>query len=225
MRTCHLIIVLFISSGAIAQDLSDPFKGGIEFGLGYGTIVDFNLDNNNLYPDYLLERFLWLPFQVGIVSAKYLNTNKYLEIGVMFARRSSSYVYRYDHRTDGGYASALPTLNLYSIDIPVKYYSYAGKVLNKEMFAFAGIIPSWLIKPETGSSYNDIPEDCFRKVYLSVCGGLCTDRRKSRLKLHTALAVTSVVNESYREIPEDERGYGGRIYPAELIFSYARMFR
>ena len=97
MRIRILILVVCLSSSVSAQKIHDPFVGGIEFGLGYGTVIDFNLDNNNFYGDYLLQRFLWLPFQIGFVSAKYLNPNQYLEIGMIYARKASSYVLRYNY--------------------------------------------------------------------------------------------------------------------------------
>ncbi len=225
MRIWFLIVIASISLSAYAQDIHDPFMGGIEFGLGYGTIIDFNLDNNNFYREYLLERLIWLPFQIGFVAEKNLSPNRYLEFGMMFARHSSSYVYRHNYRIGGGYGTGLPVLELYSIDIPLKYYMYVGKMLKQQMYAYGGIIPSWLLKPVMASDYNDIPEDSFRNLYVSVCGGLCYDKRKSRVKLHAGLAVTSVVNANYRAIPQEERGYGGRIYPFELLFCYARMFR
>lgn len=225
MRNWVLIAIIAMSSGGYAQTNRDPFMGGIEFGLGYGTVIDFNLDNNNFYRDYLLQRFIWIPFQIGLVSEKYLTQNKYLEFGVLFARRSSSYVARYNYKIGGGYARGLPTLNLYGIDIPIKYYSYVGKLLNQQMFAYGGIIPTWLIRPEGGSHDWGIPEEYFRNIYLSICGGLCYDKKKSRMKLHAGLAVTSVVNSSYREIPQETRNYGGSIYPFEMLFCYARMFK
>ena len=226
MRIRILIMVIFVSSGLYAQKISDPFKGGVEFGLGYGTVIDFNLDNNNFYREYLLQRFIWLPFHIGFVTAKYLNPNEYLEFGVMFARRSSSFVYRHNYRTVDSYAVGLPTINLYGIDLPIKYYTYAGKMLKQQMYAYGGIIPSWLMRPEMGFMMDyGITEDYFRNFYVSVCGGLCYDKRKARLKLHAGLAVTSVVNSKYREIPQEDRLYGGRIYPFELVFCYARMFR
>lgn len=225
MRLWFLIIIVAISSGVYSQKIHDPFVGGIEFGLGYGTVIDFNLDNNNSYREYLLERLIWLPFQIGFVSAKYFNPNEYLEFGVIFARHSSSYVYRHNYKIGGGYGTGLPVLELYSIDIPLKYYAYVGKILKQQMYAYGGIIPSWLLTSETGSDYNEIPEDCLRNFCISICGGLCYDKRKSRVKLHTGLAVTSVVNANYRAIPQEDRGYGGRIYPFELLFCYARMFK
>lgn len=220
-----LIIIVAISSSVCAQNKSDPFVGGIEFGIGYGTVIDFDLDNNNFYREYLLERFIWLPFHIGIVSAKYFSPNEYLEIGMIFARRSSSFVYRYNYRTVDSYTVGLPVLDLYSIDFPLKYYAYAGKILNQQMYAYGGLIPSWIFKPEMGSNYNDIPEGSVRNFYISVCGGLCYDKKKSRMKLYAGLALTSVVNADYREIPQEDRYYGGRIYPFELLFCYARMFR
>ncbi len=220
-----LILVVCLSSSVSAQKNNDPFVGGIELGIGYGTVIDFNLDNNNFYREYLLQRFLWLPFQIGFVAEKNLSPNRYLEFGMMFARRSSSYVARYNYKADGGYTRGLPTLNFYGIDIPLKYYSYVGKVLKQQMYAFGGITPSWLMRPEVGSLDWGIPDEYFRNIYLSICGGLCYDKKKSRLKLHAGLAVTSVVNADYRQIPQDDRNYGGRIYPFELLFCYARMFR
>ena len=225
MRIWLLIIMVTISSVVYSQGSHDPFVGGVEFGLGYGTVIDFNLDNNNFYREYLLERLIWLPFQIGFVTAKYLNPNKYLEFGVIFARRSSTYVYRHNYSSVSIYGTSLPTLTIFSIDLPIKYYAYVGKMLNQQMYAYGGIIPSWVIRPGIGSDYNDIPEDCFRNVYVSVCGGLCYDKKKSRMKLQAGLAVTSVVNSNYRDIPQEDRGYGGRIYPFELLFCYARMFR
>lgn len=225
MRIWIFILVVAISSSIFAQDIHDPFVGGIEFSIGYGTVIDFNLDNNNLYREYLLERLIWLPFQIGFVADKYLNPNEYLEFGIMFARHSSSYVYRHNYSTGGNYGTGLPVLELYCIDFPLKYYAYVGKMWKKQMYAYGGIIPSWLLTSDTGSDYNEIPEDCLRNYCISVCGGLCYDIRKSRVKLHAGLAVTSVVNTNYRVIPQEERGYGGRIYPFELLLCYARMFR
>ncbi len=144
---------------------------------------------------------------------------------MMFARRSSSYVARYNYKAGDGYARGLPTHNFYGIDIPLKYYSYVGKVLKQQMYAFGGITPSWLIRPEGGSLDWGIPEEYFRNFYLSICGGMCYDKKKSRMKLHAGLAVTFVVNSKYREIPEENRNYGGRIYPFELLFCYALMLR
>ena len=225
MRIWFLIVIASISLSVYAQKIHDPFVGGIEFGLGYGTVIDFNLDNNNFYSEYLLHRLLWLPFKIGFVSAKHLNPNEYLEFGMVFARRSSSYVYRYNYRKDGGYTRGLPVIELYSIDIPLKYYEYVGKILKQHLYAYGGIIPSWLLTSEIGSDYNEIPEDCLRNFYISVCGGLCYDKKISRMKLHAGLAVTSVVNANYREILQEDRGYGGSIYPFELLFCYAWMFK
>jgi hypothetical protein len=224
MRLWFLIITIVISSGVCAQNRNDPFVGGIELGIGYGTVIDFKLDNNNFYREHLLHRLLWLPFQIGFVSEKYLNPNEYLEFGILFARRSSSYTKRH-YSADGSYGTGVPALDIYCIDFPLKYYAYAGKILKQQMFAYGGIIPSWIIEPLVYSDHCLIAEDCFRNFYFSVCGGLCFDKKKSRMKLHAGLAVTSVANAKYREIPQEDRNYGGRIYPFELLFCYARMFR
>ena len=223
MRIRILILVVCLSSSISAQKIHDPFVGGVEFGLGYGTVIDFNLDNNNFYGDYLLQRFLWLPLQIGFVSTKYFNPNQYLEIGMIYARKASSYVLRYNY-SPNVFSGGLPILTLHCIDIPLKYYSYVGKMMKQEMYGYGGLIPSWLVNVGY-AGHNSVPEDCFRNFYVSVCGVLCFDKKKSRMKLHADLAVTSIVNSSYREIPKENRDYGGRIYPFELLFCYARMFR
>lgn len=66
------------------------------------------------------------------------------------------------------YARSLPTLNFYGIDIPLKYYSYVGRVVKQQMYAFGGITPSWLMRPEGGSLDWGIPEEYFRNIYLSI---------------------------------------------------------
>ena len=221
MRIKYIIIGIVLSSSVYAQNKHDPFVGGVEFGLGYSTFIDFNLDNNSFDSHFLLERIFDLPYQLGFVTAKYLNSNKYLEFGIIFAKRSTSYV---EHYSVNGTANS--AITLYCIDFPMKYYAFAGKMFKHHMFAYGGLIPSWLVEPvEYDSDDINIPEDCFRNLYFSVCGGLCFDKKKSRMKLHAGLAVTSIVNINYREIPLENRDYGGRIYPFELLFCYARMFR
>lgn len=230
MRVWLLIAMIAISSGGYTQSNRDPFVGGIEFGLGFGTAIDFNFDNNKYHIGDVadaLEVLTFLPTHFGIVSAKYLNPNKYFEFGVFYSRKCSFYDYHYSYPTKNGTISTSggAALVFHSIDLPIKYYSYAGKILKQQMYAYGGIIPSWIVEPTQYVGDYEIPEECFRNFCVSVCGGLCFDKKKSRMKLHTGLAVTSVVNASYREIPEEDREYGGRIYPFEILFCYARMFR
>jgi len=224
MRLWFLIIIVAISSGVYSQKIHDPFVGGIEFGLGYGTVIDFNLDNNQFYINALFDRLFSLPTHIGFVSAKYLNPNEYFEFGLLYARKGSSNVYRYNFGTNGSYSGG-SLFEFHCIDLSLKYYSYLGKMLKQQMYAYGGLIPSWIIEPVEYVIDFGIPEECFRNIFVSVCGGLCYDKKKSRMKLHAGLAVTSVVNANYREIPEEDREYGGRIYPFELLFCYARMFR
>ena len=166
-----------------------------------------------------------MPYHIGFISAKYLNPNKYFEFGIFYTRKGSSYVNRHNYSADGGYSVGLPALSLHCIDLPIKYYTYVGKMMKQHMYAFGGLIPSWLFAPVEYTGDFSIPEDCYRNLFLSVCGGLCFDKKKSRMKLHAGLAVTSIVNSYYGELPEDTRDYDGRIYPFELMFCYARMFR
>lgn len=223
MRILFLIVCLVVSSEALSQKKTDPFIGGIEIGTGYGSIIDFRLDNNNFHTAYLPERLIWLPFKFGILTAKYLDQNEYLELGMVFARRSSSFVLYHNFRPNG-HGTALPVISIYSIDFPVKYYKYAGSLFNKQMWAFGGFIPSWIILTE-GSGDWGAPGSYARSACLSLCGGLCYEKRKSRLKFHAGLTVTSVVNADFKDIPAAERSYGGRIHPYELMFCYARMFK
>ena len=223
MRILFLVLVVACATDIIAQRNSEPFIGGIEIGLGYGTVIDFKTDNNGFLVGYLSDRLQNLPTHIGFVSAKYLNPNNYLEFGLIYSRKSSYHPYRFN---DGTYTVTGGTsLVLHCIDLPIKYYSYVGKMTKKHVFVFGGLIPSWIIEPVHYVSDIGIPEECFRNFCLSVCGGLCCDRKKSRLKLHTGLAVTSVVNAIYTQIPEEDRDYGDRIYPLEILFCYARMFR
>jgi len=227
MRIRILILVVCLSLSVSAQKNIDPFVGGVEFGIGYGTVIDFNLDNNNFHSEHLLERLFYIPFQIGFVSAKYLNPNKYVEFGILYSRKGSSYVERLQYSAGGvnHKSTSNPALALHCIDLPIKYYFYAGKILKRHMYAFGGLIPSWLVEPVEYTGDFSIPEDCYRNLFLSVCGGLCFDKKKSRMKLHAGMAVTSIVNSRYREIPEENRDYGSRIYPFELLFCYAHMFK
>ena len=223
MRIWLLIVVVTIAIDVGAQRNHEPFVGGFEIGLGYGTVIDFKTDNNGFHFGNLPDRLQNLPSHIGLVSAKYINPNKYLEFGLLYSRKSSYHSYRFN---DGTYTvSGGTSLVLHCIDLPIKYYSYVGKMTKQHVFAFGGLIPSWIIEPVHYVSDIGIPEDCFRNFCLSVCGGLCYDQNKSRLKLHTGLAVTSVVNANYKQIPEEDRDYGDRIYPLEIMFCYARMFR
>lgn len=223
MRIWFLLLVVALATDVSGQWNSEPFVGGIEIGIGYGTVIDFNPDNNGFRVGSLSDRLQYLPTHIGFVSAKYINPNKYLEFGLLYSRKSSYNAFQSNNGTyivSGGNA-----LVLHCIDLPIKYYSYVGKLLKQHMYAYGGLIPSWIIEPVHYVSDIGIPEECFRNFCLSVCGGLCYDKQKSRIKLHAGLAVTSVVNTNYREIPQEDRDYGDRIYPFELLFCYTRMFR
>lgn len=219
MRIWFPILILVTTVDISAQNIHDPFVGGLEIGLGYGTVIDFNLDNNRLSKDLWSARLFHLPIHAGFVASKFLNPNKYVEFGILYSAKNSSFV-KYDFE-----GITLPALTLNCIDISVKYYSYIGKIGKQYMYVYGGLIPSWLIEPVQYYDDLEIPDNCFRNFLISICGGLCFDKKKSRLKLHTGLALTSVVNARYREIPQEDREYGGRIYPFELMFCYARMFR
>jgi hypothetical protein len=226
MRIWFSLLIFAATVDISAQNINDPFIGGIEIGIGFGTVIDFNFNNNKYYIGNVsdaVEMLTYLPTHVGLVTAKYLNANKYFEFGALYSRKCSFYDYHYSNGT--GSIRGGGALVFHCIDLPIKYYSYAGKIFKQQMYAYGGIVPSWIVEPTQYIGDFEIPEDCFRDFCLSVCGGLCFDKKKSRMKLHAGLAVTSVVDASYRDIPEEDREYGGRIYPFELLFCYARMFR
>jgi hypothetical protein len=87
------------------------------------------------------------------------------------------------------------------------------------------LIPSWINIPEIASVDFNIPQEFIRDAGLSICGGLCYEIKKSRLILHAGLTVTSIVNSVIKDIPDDERNYGNRIYPYEWMLCYGRMFK
>jgi hypothetical protein len=106
------------------------------------------------YKEYLFQRLFWLPFKFGIDTAKYLNPNAYMELGMIFARRSSSFVYYHNFRTNG-HATGLPTISLYSIGFPFKYYKYVGQIFKKQMWAYGVITDrNWENMPCGASTRN-----------------------------------------------------------------------
>lgn len=77
------------------------------------------------------------------------------------------------------------------------------------------------MKADGGSKDMGIPEDNFSDFNISVCGGLCYDKKKSRMKLHAGLAVTSVANASIKLLSYNQEEYQGSWHAYyDLAFAY-----
>lgn len=227
MRYTPAFLLLLIAANGITQNQYSPFAGGFEFGLGYSSIIDFNRENNIKYNrDIKLEElfFLWpfIPYQFGFVTEKYIDKNRYAEFGILFRKTSVGWI---DRRLSGW---GLPGIQFYSFDFPIKYYFQSEKSRLKYFEPYLGIIPSWLVSTEVfGSSpFDNISDEYFREGYLSVCGGLYKEKNNIRLKLHTSIAVSSVIKPAFRQdIPKEDRAYGGVVFPFEFLFCWAYVLK
>lgn len=222
MQYALTILLLLTAHTISAQNQYSPFVGGFEVGTGYSTIIDFNRENNiKVNRDLTMEQLFYLspfiPYQFGFVTAKYLNHYKYLELGLLFRKTSVGWIQLHY----GGWG--IPGINLYSFDLPVKYY-FPTKTLRYAADTYFGIVPSWLVHPDvySGDSYDGIEEEYFRDSYVSLCTGITRERGNVRVKMHASMAITSVVTNRYRkDIPREERAYGGVIFPFEILFCWA----
>jgi hypothetical protein len=119
-------------------------------------------------------------------------------------------------------------LALNCINFSLKYYKYLTYWKNRELYVFGGVAPVWIINVPFSSDLanNSIPEHYFRNWNLAVAGGLSLEKGKIRWKLDLDLAVVSVVNSEYtREVPEEERARGTKIYPFEVLLCCAYLIR
>lgn len=227
MRCTLTILLIVFAANIAAQNKYSPFVGGFEFGIGYSSIIDFKRENNIKYNrDLKIEQLLFLlpfiPYQFGFVTAKYFDSSRYGELGFIFRKSSVGWI---QNHPGGG--SELPGINFYSFDFPLKYY-FPARGINSGDGAYLGIIPSWLFNPSVvgGDSYTSSSEEYYRKGYLSLCGGLCKEQNNTRLKLHTSIAVSSVIKPAYRqEIPAEDRAYGGVMFPFEVLFCWAYIMK
>jgi hypothetical protein len=230
MRILVLIASLLLSAPLCAQKADQPFSGALEMGLGWDVPIDFTPDNNILTRKYLGYRLLEIPWRAGFHASKPLNSETCLELGLNFHRRSSSWVSSYE------YSQGITTyclnehhvLALNCIDFSLKYYKYLTYWKNRELYAFGGIAPVWIMNVPYSSDLtnNSIPEHCFRDVTLAFSAGLSLEKGKFRWKLDLDLAVVSIVNAEYpREIPEEERAWGAKIYPFEVLLCCAYIIR
>jgi hypothetical protein len=219
MKIRLISILVVISASLCGQKQYMPFFGGIELGLGYSTFIDFDFESNGVMLKAIPYQIPFLPYQLGFVSAKYLNSTDYLELGIFFSKRSDSYVKKH------GDGRSIPFVNLYCIDFPLKYYTDIKSKFKHPLFIYGGLIPSWLFLPETGTYQSGITSEFFRSWYLSVCSGLCYDKGMLRWKLHLSMAATGVIKPLRRSSWKNTTDYGKMVYPFEALICCAVLFR
>lgn len=219
MRFRFLTFLTFISFGLSAQKPFMPFFGGIELGIGYSSFIDFNLENNGVLIKALPYQIQFLPYEIGIVSAKYINSTNYLELGIFFSKRSDSYVKK--NRNEW----SVPFINLYCFDFPLKFYLDITKDSRSPFYIFGGLIPTWIYKPDVGIDISDMTVDYFTSWYLSACSGVCFERGRLRWKLHLAMSTTSIIKTIFSTGWEIRTDYGRKVYPFEALLSCAFMIK
>lgn len=231
MRILVLIICLVTTVPLSAQRANQHFSGALEFGLGWGHVIDFTLDNNNITSKFLFQRLFNLPWMVGIHTQRELSSDSYMEFGLLFHKRSSDWVYQrsiYNEFGSYSYRSTNMVLALNCVDFSMKYYKFLKYWKNRELYAFGGIVPVWVLNVPSSSdlSINSVPQDLFRSWNLALAWGLALEKGNIRWKLHFDLAVISVVNSEYAfEIPEEERAWGPQAYPFEVLLCCAYLIR
>ncbi|MCP4312956.1 MAG: hypothetical protein GY790_16975 [Bacteroidetes bacterium] len=219
LKKSLLIIMAIVSVSLSAQNQYMPFFGGFELGVGYSTFVDFNIESNGVMLKAVPYQLPFLPYQLGFVSAKYVNPTDYFELGIMFSKRSDSFAKK---STDGW---SVPYFNLYCIDFPIKYYTDVKIKSSRPLYVYGGIIPSWIILPESGYSFSNDIDMYLTDWYLSVCSGICYDKGMLRWKLHFSMAVTSITKGIFRSAFESSTDYGMMVYPFEALICCALLFR
>lgn len=202
-------------------------------GLGWGIPIDFNLDNNILTSKFLGYRILEIPWQAGIHVSKALNPVSYMEMGLVFHERSYSWASNFNY-TQGYttittyYINEHQVLAMNCIDFSMKYYKFLKYWKNRELYAFGGIAPVWVLSVPYADDLNNnsVPRYCFRNWNMAVNGGMALEKENIRWKLHFDLGLVSVVNSEYAtQVPEEERAWGTKIYPFEVLLCCAYLIR
>ena len=214
MRVIIAISFLFLSQTLISQSITDPFIGGVEIGIGLSSVARL---------DYGLENIEFLPFQIGLVTNKYLSNKNFIEIGLLYGRRTVRL-----RRLKDVVNLENPILSLNYIDIPLKYYFDRINIFNSYYDAYCGLIFSYLIYPSTYSTGTYPPEitnSSYRNLNLSLCTGLSKKINTNRIKLQLATAITSVYKiGAVSNNPYYEQNEIGRVFPMTLIVSYGYIF-
>ncbi len=224
MRSLGLIVFLGLTATLNAQKINQHFSGALELGAGWGHAIDFTLDNNNLTLVYLVHRLFAIPWQGGIHTSRVLNHDSYLEFGMVYHRRSSDWVYQRSNNLSGSWTSTThKVLALDCIDFSLKYYKFLDHWRNRELYAFAGMAPVWVLHSSGWDlNNNSLPHHHFRNWNLALAGGVALERGNVRWKLKMDLCIVPVANRNYSfEVPEEERAWGPYIFPIEALLCCA----
>jgi hypothetical protein len=229
VRPKILFVVLLMCAGLHAQD-PKHFSGALELGAGWGHAVDFTLENNHPTFKYLLPRIVATPWQAGIHVARDLNPVSCLEFGMLYHRRSSDWIW--ERESISGPVTWTSTshmvLSFDCIDFSLKYYKFLDYWRNRELYAFGGLSPVWILGVPHASDLvqESVPRHCFRSWNLALEGGLALEKERLRWKLQLDLCLVSVTNGDYvLEVPEEERAWGTRIFPFEALLCCAYLIR
>ncbi len=214
MRVIIAFIFILIPKTIISQSITDPFTGGIEIGIGLSSVARI---------DYGLENIEFLPFQLGLVTNKYLSNQKFVEIGILYGRRTV----KLSRLKDENLRS--PILSLNYIDFPIKIYFDKIKLVNKYYEVYCGLFLSYLIFPSTYSSSAlkgpTIDNSSYRKANMSLVTGLSKKIDNNRIKLQLSTAIISVYkNGAVSNNPYYNQNEIGRVFPMTIIVSYGYIF-
>jgi hypothetical protein len=229
VRTKLFLVIILLCAGLHARD-PEHFSGALELGAGWGHAVDFTLENNHPTFKYLLPRIIAIPWQAGIHVARDLDPDSKVEFGMSYHRRSSDWIYERSFIT--GSATATSTTHMVlgfdCIDFSLKYYRFLDYWQNRELYAFGGLSPVWILGVPHASDLvqESVPRHCFRSWNLALEGGLALERERFRWKLQLDLCLVSVVNGDYAlEIPAKERAWGTTVLPFEVLLCCAYLLR
>lgn len=232
-------LLVAITLNAHAQRSDQHFCGALELGTGWGHVIDFTLANNNFSSKFLFARLFALPWQGGVYVSRPLSALSYIEYGMFYHRRSSDWIYShttartgtsiYQNRiTTYGTGTRHEVLALDCIDFSLKYYKFLKYWKNRELYAFGGISPVWVLNVAYASDLNTnrIPDHCFRDWNLALTGGLALEKGKLRWKLNFDLCLAPVFNSDYRsEVPKEDRAWGANAFPFEALVCCAYLIR
>lgn len=214
-----LLILLPGTDQIFAQEKSTYFSGGIETGIGISHFFGLNKANNKFSLPHLA-------FHGGIFSSRYISPHAYIEFGLFGSRQG--YDFKKETCNGEGCFNEKQLLNLYYIDFPISYYHEIAKLRDWRSSFYIGLTNSVLInyKMEVSDSESMIPRAYFRDHIFSVCTGLAFGKNSLRLRLHSNLAIQSIVwpilNGSLPFFPNNS---GSGIFPIEILISCGYIFR
>ena len=216
-----ILLILLLSGTELiyAQNKLTYFTGGIEMGFGISTVIDFRETNNKIEIPYFT-------FHGGFFTSRYISQQAYVEFGIFGSRCGNAYTKEFCK--NGACSIEMITLNLYYLEFPITYYREISKLIGWTSFFFIGLDNGLHFESNMkGPSFiAEIPRNYFRDHTLSVSTGLAYEKANIRLRLHTKLALKSVIRPIFQSsVPVITNDYGGRIFPCELLVSCGIFFQ